>query len=59
MEKFVFPQSMGYIHKTVNVPRELYDEVNRILKGRKTTFSEFAVAAMEFTLKNIETKEGV
>lgn len=57
MEKFVFPESMGYVHKTINVPRELTERVQKVLEGHKTTFSEFAVAALEFTLKNIETAD--
>lgn len=57
MEKFVFPESMGYIHKTITVPRKLVGQVEQLLNGRKTTFSEFAVAAIEFTLKNLETDD--
>lgn len=56
MEKFVFPESMGFVHRTVTVPRKVDEQVKQVLSGRKTTFSEFAVAAIEFTLKNLEVK---
>ncbi len=56
MEKFVFPEYMGVVHKTIAVPRKINEQVKQVLEGRKTTFSEFAVAAIEFTLKNLEIK---
>lgn len=56
MEKFIFPESMGVVHKTVTVPRKINEQVKQVLEGRKTTFSEFAVAAIEFTLKHLEVK---
>lgn len=56
MEKFVFPQSLGYVHKTINVPREVCDKVQEVIGGRKTTFSEFAVASIEYVLRNLETE---
>ncbi|MCI8403428.1 MAG: hypothetical protein HFE49_00840 [Clostridia bacterium] len=57
MEKFVFPESMGYVHKTISVPRELCERVQKVLAGRKTSFGEFAVAAMDFTLKNMDEED--
>ncbi len=54
MEKFVFPESLGYVHKTIKVPREICDKVQDIIGERKTTFSEFTVAALEYALRNIE-----
>ncbi len=59
MEKFVFPESLGYVHKTIKVPRELSDKVQEIIGERKTTFSEFAVASIEYALRNLEIKNNL
>lgn len=57
MEKFVFPESMGFVHKTITVPRQLCERVQKVLNGHKTTFGEFAVASMEFALKSMEADD--
>lgn len=65
MEKFRIPKGYKTINKTIRIPNDLVEEIEKYTekgsskknsKDIKPTFSEFVIEALRFALKNMAKK---
>ncbi len=57
MKKFKMPNHSPSTTKSIRIPNDLIEEVEKIIKGKNCTFSAFVVEAIRVALENLDEEE--
>lgn len=54
MENFKIPQTKPKKNKTIRFPKDILEQVDKLIEGKNCTFTDFVIEATKCALENLE-----